>query len=452
MIPPKTPHSTTAQAALDRHALATRFRDVRQTSLRLAARLSPEDMVVQSMPDASPTKWHLAHTTWFFETFLLETFEHDHTPFDPAFRVLFNSYYHQVGEMHPRPRRGIVTRPSIDDVLRYRAATDERVLALLDHADDRTLARVEPILVIGLHHEQQHQELILTDVKHLLACSPLRPAYEPRDHDSGFTPSDFRWARHEGGLVEIGFRSEAQRRDEPRGTPAGWGDGTGFAYDNESPRHRTFLQPFEIADRLVTNAEMLAFIEDGGYARSELWLDDGWSWINARSVGAPLYWRRDGDAWLEFTLSGERPVDPAEPVTHISLFEADALARWLGARLPTEQEWETACARLPVQGNFLEDALFHPIAAPADPDTPIHQAFGDCWEWTGSQYRPYPGYAPPPGPIGEYNGKFMSNKFVLRGGSCVTPRSHLRPTYRNFFPPDESRWQFTGLRLARDAT
>ena len=443
MIPHQTPRHLSAPAASDRGALGAAFRDVRETSLHLAARLSPEDMVVQSMPDASPTKWHLAHTTWFFETFVLERFEPDHAPFNEAFRVLFNSYYHKVGAQHPRPRRGILTRPALDEVMRYRAAIDERVMALLDHANEETLGAIAPILVVGLHHEQQHQELILTDAKHLLACSPLRPAYEPRGHDSGCTPGELRWTRCAGGLVEIGADG-ASPGDDPA-TDA-------FCYDNESPRHRVFLEPFDIADRLVTNAEMLAFIDDGGYTRPDHWLDEGWAFVNERGVGAPLYWRRDGATWLEFTLSGERALDPAEPVTHVSFFEADALARWLGARLPTEQEWEHACATLPVRGNLLDDALFHPIAAPADPDTPIHQAFGDCWEWTGSQYRPYPGYAPPRGAIGEYNGKFMSNKFVLRGGSCATPRSHIRSTYRNFFPPAESRWQFTGLRLAKDAS
>ena len=424
-----------ASAAIDPDALIERFVSARRLSDSLASRLSPEDMVVQSMPDASPTKWHLAHSTWFFETFILERFEPEHAPFDDSFRVLFNSYYHRVGAQHPRPRRGILTRPSIDVVRRYRAAADERIIALIARSSESVLAELAPLLVIGINHEQQHQELMLTDAKHLLASSPLRPAYEARDHDHGCTPDAIRWTRFAGGLLEMGMDASPEV----------------FSYDNESPRHRVWIEPFEMGDRLVTNAEMVAFIEDGGYGRPEHWLDDGWAIVNAEGWLAPLYWRKEGGAWLEYTLAGERPVDPAEPVTHVSLYEANALARWLGARLPTEAEWETACGSMRIEGNFVDDALFHPLAAPADPDAPLRQAFGDCWEWTGSQYRPYPGFTAPEGPIGEYNAKFMSNKFVLRGGSCATPRSHIRATYRNFFPP-ESRWQFSGLRLAKDVT
>jgi ergothioneine biosynthesis protein EgtB len=428
------PHAPGAAAiAVDRRALVERFRAVRRDSDSIARPLAPEDMVVQSMPDASPTKWHLAHTTWFFETFVLEPHERGFEPFDPAFRVLFNSYYHRVGAQHPRPCRGLVTRPTVDVVRGYRSAVDGRVERLIAHADAAALAAIAPTLELGLHHEQQHQELMLTDVKHLLACSPLRPAYEAREHDHAATPGEMRWRAFEGGVVEVGF------------DPA-W---EGFSYDHERPRHRALVHPFELADRLVTNAEMLAFIADGGYERAELWLDAGWRVARAEGWAAPLYWRREEGAWLEHTLLGERPVDPAEPVTHVSLYEADAVARWLGARLPTEQEWETACAPQPVRGHFLDDRLLHPLAAAEDPDTPVLQAFGDCWEWTGSQYRPYPGYRPPPGAVGEYNGKFMSDQFVLRGGSCATPRSHMRATYRNFFPAG-ARWQFTGIRLAKD--
>ncbi len=348
-------------AAVDRASLIGRFESVRADSVSIAAPLGAEDMAVQSMPDTSPTKWHLAHTTWFFETFVLEPHEPGFAPFDAAFRVLFNSYYHQVGDQHPRPRRGILTRPPVDVAMRYRSSVDARVRALFDRADHATMDAIAPVIELGLHHEQQHQELMLTDVKHLLACSPLRPAYQARAHDLAHPPGPIRWRAFGGGVVEIGFDASSG----------------GFSFDHESPRHEALVHPFLLADRLVTNAEMVAFIEDGGYRRPELWLDAGWSAVEREGWEAPLYWRRRGDAWEEFTLMGERPVDPAEPVAHVSLYEADAVARWLGARLPTEQEWETACAAQPVRGHFLEDRLLHPLAAADDPDTPILQAFGD---------------------------------------------------------------------------
>lgn len=387
--------------------------------------LSDEDLAVQSMPDASPAKWHLAHTTWFFETFVLAEAEAGYRPYRDDFAFLFNSYYQGVGPMHERPARGMITRPSAGEVMAYRDVVDERMVALLERGYDR----LAPVIETGLHHEMQHQELILSDIKHLLSMNPLSPAY--RDEGwavSAETPPAARWVRHGGGLVEIGA------------------DGPAFSFDNERPRHRAWLEPYEVGDRLVTNGEYLAFIEDGGYDRHELWLDEGWHTARSGGWRAPLYWRERQGAWREFTLHGEHALDPGRPVLHVSLFEADAYARWAGARLLTEAEWEGAFRDAPIGG--VESGAFH--TSPDLGDARLRGSIGQAWEWTGSQYRPYPGFRPQGGALGEYNGKFMSSQFVLRGGSFVSPRASLRPTYRNFFQP-EKRWQFSGIRLGRDA-
>ncbi len=426
--------------------LADHFSQVRALSTALCESLSPEDMVVQSMPDASPTKWHLAHTTWFFEAFILDKYQHAYKPYDARFGFLFNSYYNAIGDRHPRARRGMLTRPTAREVLAYRHAIDAAVRELLTTGDEEVLRAIAPLVEIGIHHEQQHQELLLTDIKHLLWQSPLSPAFRETPTIPA-SSGELGWLDVAGGVHEIGVPADA---------PA-------FAYDNESPRHRVYFEDFQIADRLVTNAEFAAFIEDGGYTRPDLWLDAGWSTVREHAWTAPLYWTRDGDRWLEYTLAGQHPIDPHAPVTHISFFEAEAYARWAKARLATEAEWETAAAQHggdPTAGNLLAErtdhATFHPVAAnspAADPAAqspgPMRQCFGDCWEWTRSDYAPYPGYQPPAGAIGEYNGKFMCGQFVLRGGSCATPRSHIRATYRNFFAPT-ARWQFSGIRLARN--
>jgi ergothioneine biosynthesis protein EgtB len=411
-------------------ALVRRFRAVRATTAALAARLSPEDCVVQSMPDASPVKWHLGHTTWFFETFLLGARHPARKPFHPDFRVLFNSYYNAVGARHPRPERGMLTRPPLSEVLAYRAAVESQVEELLDVGalSPEELALVE----LGLHHEQQHQELVLTDVKHLLSCNPLRPAYEKNWPLTPVQARERGWISFDAGPREIGHVGE------------------GFAFDNEGPRHTVWIQDFEMASHPVTHGDFLAFIEDGGYQRPELWLSAGWEVANARGWTAPLYWERRDDGWHTFTLHGMAPVEPNTPVCHVSFYEADAFARWAGARLPTEFEWEVAAASAPQEGNFLEGGALHPLPLrESAPGGTMAQAFGDVWEWTRSDYAPYPGFRPAAGAVGEYNGKFMVNQYVLRGGSCATPASHVRPTYRNFFPA-EARWQFSGLRLARD--
>jgi len=401
--------------------LRDQFQAVRGRSLQLAAPLSNEDCCAQSMPDASPIKWHLAHTTWFFETFILEAHEPGFKPFHPAFRVLFNSYYNGVGAKHPRAQRGLLTRPSFDEVRAWRRDVDARMARLLETCDDPALLA---LVTLGLQHEQQHQELMLTDVKHLLAQNPIAPCYDGEGMAPDAPPLPLEFLDFDGGLVEIGH------------------DGRGFAFDNELPRHRSYVAPFALASRLVTNGEYLSFIEAGGYRDPALWLAEGWDRVQAGEFGAPLYWRRQDDgAWHEFTLHGELPLDPARPVTHLSLYEADAYARWTGARLPTEAEWEFA-ARLA----GIEAGRLHPASA-AD-EAGLAQMFGACWQWTSSSYAPYPGYAPAPGAVGEYNGKFMVNQYVLRGSSCATPGGHARASYRNFFPAG-ARWQFTGIRLAR---
>jgi len=407
------------------------FQEVRAFTERLCEPLATEDYVVQSMADVSPTKWHLAHTSWFFETFVLAPHVPDYRPLEPAYAFLFNSYYVQAGERHCRAQRGYISRPTVAEVYAYRRHVDAAMGELLDRADASLLERVAPLIELGLQHEQQHQELLLTDIKHVFSVNPLRPVYRARPVASAPWAAPVAWLPFAGGLQEIGH------------------DGAGFAYDNEGPRHRVYLQPYQLADRLVTNGEYLEFMADGGYRRAELWLSLGWAAAQEHGWTEPFYWERRAADWWHFTLSGMRRVDPDEPLTHISYFEADAFARWAGARLPTEAEWEVAAATVPRAGNFVEEARFHPAAA--EPGAPgLRQLYGDVWEWTQSPYVPYPGFRPAAGALGEYNGKFMCNQYVLRGGSCATSRTHIRATYRNFFPP-EATWQFTGVRLARDA-
>jgi ergothioneine biosynthesis protein EgtB len=409
--------------------LSRPYREVRAMTERLAAPLSPEDCQVQSMPEASPVKWHLAHTSWFFETFLLKPYSREYAVFDPAFNFLFNSYYDAVGPRHPRPRRGLLTRPTLEEVYAYRAVVDAAVIRLLDRVAEVPPPAALEVLELGLNHEQQHQELILTDLKHALAHNPLRPAYQPDAAPRSDLPAPpLEWRAFPGGLHWIGHEAP------------------GFSFDNERPRHRLYLEEFTLASRPVTNGEFLAFLEDGGYQRPELWLSDGWNCAIAQSWESPLYWERVDGSWWTMTLDGFRRLAPSEPVCHVSYYEADAYARWAGARLPTEGEWETAASAEVRQGNFLESEMFHPRVAQAG--TGLAQCFGDVWEWTQSPYTPYPGMKPVAGALGEYNAKFMCNQLVLRGGSCATPESHIRPTYRNFFPP-EARWQFSGIRLAR---
>jgi ergothioneine biosynthesis protein EgtB len=419
----RLPMGATADASL-----AARYAETRVATEALAANLSAEDCAIQSMPDASPVKWHLAHTSWFFETFVLSQHQPSYATFDPAFRVLFNSYYNAVGDKHPRPQRGLLSRPALESVRAYRRHVDGAMKRLLG---ERGLSvALQDLIELGINHERQHQELILTDFKHLLSCNPLKPAYAaPRDAEDPSSVAG--WVAFEEQLTDIGH--------EP----------PGFAFDNETPRHRVFAPAFELAVRPVSNAEFLAFMADDGYLRPELWLSEGWDWVNANRVSAPAYWEHDGGVWRQFTLSGMLPVAQNAPVCHVSLYEADAYARWAHARLPTESEWEIAARTVAVEGHFVEDGWLRPVADEG-PEGALRQMFGDVWEWTQSAYAPYPGFRAAAGAVGEYNGKFMCNQYVLRGGSCATPRSHIRATYRNFFPA-AARWQFTGLRLARDS-
>jgi ergothioneine biosynthesis protein EgtB len=419
-----------SDATLPLDAAAERYRRVRRLSEQICKPLATEDYVVQTMDDVSPPKWNLAHTTWFFETFLLKGFLADYREFHPRFNYLFNSYYEAVGERHPRPRRGLLSRPTVEEVYRYREHVDRSMLELLAQANEESWARIEALVGLGLHHEQQHQELMITDLKHILATNPLRPVYCERS----VTPaaaSGLSWFDYAGGVAEIGF------------------EGAGFSFDNERPRHRIYLEDFRLASRLVTNGEFLEFLDAGGYREPKYWLSEGWATVLAQGWDRPMYWEKTGGRWWNMTLSGFRPVEENEPLCHVSYFEADAYARWSGKRLPTEGEWETAAAGLPLEGNLLDQGAFHPLAAPAGGSSP-RQLFGDVWEWTQSQYSAYPGFQTEEGAIGEYNGKFMCNQFVLRGGSCATPADHIRPTYRNFFPPN-ARWQFTGIRLAESS-
>jgi ergothioneine biosynthesis protein EgtB len=398
---------------------------VRELTAELCRPLAVEDYVIQSAPECSPAKWHLAHTTWFFENFLLTPLLPGYRAFHTQYGYLFNSYYETVGTFFPRPIRGLLSRPTVEDVLRYRAHVDEHMRELIARLDAQRDASSVSRVTLGLHHEQQHQELLLTDLKNLLALNPLRPAYREAPDEPPVNASKLAWLEFPAGIYSVGS------------------DGKGFAFDNETPRHRVFLERFALATRPVTNGEYLEFIAAGGYRNPALWLSDGWRKVNEAGWQAPQYWEQIDGQWWQMTLSGFQRIDPHVPVCHVSYFEADAFARWAGKRLPTEFEWETAATSLPVAGNLLNSGKLRPSAA----GNPSHQLFGDVWEWTSSAYSPYPGYKPLAGSLGEYNGKFMVSQLVLRGGSCVTPRSHIRATYRNFFYPAD-RWQFMGLRLA----
>ena len=412
----------------DEHSLVVRYGATRRLTEQLAAPLGAEDQTVQSMPDVSPTKWHRAHTSWFFETFLLVPFLNDYEVFHPEFGFLFNSYYVGVGDRYPRAERGLVSRPGIVQVADYRRHVDAQMGTLL-------AAGLEPeaafLVELGIQHEQQHQELLLMDIKHVLSRNPMLPVYLPLTLPPSEPTPPATWTHHPGGTVEIGH------------------DGDGFGFDNEFPRHQVHLEPFALADRAVSCGEWLDFIDDGGYRRPELWLSDGWSTREAEGWEAPLYWTAGDDGWREFTLAGEVTVDPSRPVCHVSYYEADAFARWAGHRLPTEAEWEVVSTHRSAElssGHLLDTQVLHPSPTPGPSASP----FGDVWQWTSTAYSPYPGFAPESGVVGEYNGKFMVNQYVLRGGSCVTPAGHVRPTYRNFFPPS-ARWAFSGLRMARNA-
>lgn len=419
-----------ASGLMTRELLAAKYKAVRSLTMRLVDRLSAEDQCVQPMPDASPTKWHLGHTSWFFEAVVLRTLAASYKACDERYLFLFNSYYEGLGPRQPRPQRGMITRPGLEQILAYRKHVDLATDRFFKECDESTWRRAAPLIELGLHHEQQHQELILTDIKYTLSLNPYEAIYAPLTQPASDAGADLRWLPCRDIEVMIGHASD------------------GFAYDNEYPRHKVLIHPYQLANRLVTCGEYLAFMNDGAYERPEFWLSDGWATVCAQNWRAPLYWRmEDSGKWSIFTLHGNQPLDPDEPVCHVSFYEAAAYAAWADARLPTEFEWEAAVADLPVTGRFLDPASLHPRAA--SPGDGLIQAYGDAWNWTRSSYDPYPGFKPLPGAVGEYNGKFMVGQLVLRGGSCVSPPGHLRPSYRNFFPP-ATRWQFSGIRLARD--
>lgn len=411
-------------------SLRHQFLETRRFTEQLSAPLSAEDCTIQSMPDVSPTRWHLAHTTWFFETFILAK-SPLYRLFNPSFDFLFNSYYNTIGDQFPRSNRGLLSRPGLDEIWDYRRHVDRHLAELLAESNDAELRRLTEL---GIHHEQQHQELMLTDIKHVLSCNPLRPAYRDGSFDGGNEADSALMVGFEEGVYWIGH------------------DGKGFSFDNESPRHRVFLDEFSVSCHLVTCGDYLQFMDEGGYQRPEFWLSLGWQTVCDNGWTAPLYWFRRDEGWHQFTLAGPRELDANSPVTHVSYFEADAFARWAGSRLPTEAEWEVAAEQVSTDGNFVDTLLaagsaIHP-RGDVGPGARIMNLFGDVWEWTASPYVPYPGYTAPRGAIGEYNGKFMCNQYVLRGGSCATSSDHARRTYRNFFPPN-ARWQFTGIRLSR---
>lgn len=419
---------------LSQESLIEFYKTVREFSHTLAEPLEIEDYVVQSMPDVSPTKWHLAHTSWFFETFVLSKAMSDYKSPDPQYAYLFNSYYVQAGERHLRPKRGLISRPTVEQTYSYRNHVDESMIQFMKNASEKEWQELSSVIEIGIHHEQQHQELIVTDIKHVLSENPLYPKYRSKNNiaDESNTAEELKWVDFDEGIYDIGNQ------------------GNGFGYDNEYPNHKVYLNPYKLASRLVTNSEYVEFIDDGGYETPEIWLSEGWATVEANNWRAPLYWQKKDGKWMQFTLSGLRKIEPDEPVSHVSYFEADAYARWAGSRLPTEAEWEVAASNLIVEGNFVDNMNFHPVGLDIGTNgSPIKQMYGDVWEWTQSSYSAYPGYKPAPGALGEYNGKFMCNQMVLRGGSCATSKSHIRKTYRNFFPTS-ARWQFMGIRLAKD--
>ena len=415
----------------DAATLVSDCQETRRTTENICAPLEIEDYVIQAMPDASPPKWHLGHVSWFFETVLLMPHLPKYQPLNPKYQYLFNSYYNTLGPQFYRPHRGHLSRPTVAEVYEFRAHVDRSMLDLIETTDPRELEAVGSRIILGLNHEEQHQELLMADIKYNLSVNPLRPIYLERKLPRAKAALPLSWVECTGGVLSIGH------------------DRRGFAFDNEWPRHETYIRPYRLASRLVTNGEYLEYMEAGGYESWEFWLSEGWKAAQERHWKAPLYWERVDGEWWTYTLSGMQPLDPHAPVAHVSYYEADAFASWSGKRLPIEQEWEHAADGEPIRGNFLESGIYHPVPAAGD-GSRFEQLFGDVWEWTQSPYAPYPGYRPLEGALGEYNGKFMVNQMVLRGGSCATPRSHIRPTYRNFFPPD-ARWQFSGIRLADDA-
>lgn len=411
---------------------ATHFLEVRKATEFLCEPLAIEDYVVQTMNDVSPIKWHLAHTSWYFETFILNPYSRNYRLFDPAYFYLFNSYYNAVGIYPDRSKRGFLTRPTVEEIYKYRHAVDRSICNLLENMSTRLWEEISPVFKLGVNHEQQHQELILTDILHIFSQNPIKPIYRGVKSESNKNVLPLEWLTYPGGVFWMGY------------------EGNGFGYDNEFPRHKLLLEPFQIANRLVTNGEYIEFMEDGGYTRPEFWLSDGWDHVRIHQWRAPLYWDKQEGLWHAMTLGGFREVEKSQPVCHVSFYEADAFARWSGKKLPTEAEWEAAARDCKMEGNFLENGQFHPAALEQHISAPVaSQMFGDVWEWTNSPYTAYPGYRPASGALGEYNAKFMCNQMVLRGGSCVTPRTHIRESYRNFFYPS-SRWQFSGIRLARE--
>jgi ergothioneine biosynthesis protein EgtB len=434
MVETRSYESPAVGVELESAMLADRYRNVRRASKAIFAPLEPEDCCIQSMPDVSPIKWHLAHTSWFFEAFVLKQALPDYRSPHPQYEYLFNSYYNTVGKQYARAQRGLLSRPTLPEVVAYRAHVDEAMERLFaSQLAEESAQALLAIIELGTHHEQQHQELMLMDIKHVFSCNPLLPVFR----DDLLTTSEasvppLKWLQYNGGLQTIGH------------------DNSGFSFDNESPQHRAHVEPFQIADRLITCGEYLEFIEDKGYERPELWLSDGWNIVQSRGWNAPLYWLHEGNQWQIMTLGGMRDINRSEPVCHVSFYEAEAFARWMGCWLPRESAWEMVARELPRQGNFQEQDSLQPIPLVPQTDTSSPaQMFGDVWEWTCSPYSPYPGYRANAGPLGEYNGKFMCNQMVLRGGSCATPSSHIRSTYRNFFPPD-ARWPFTGIRLTKE--